>query len=66
MNLSVRYSLNCSKLKILGYADDFMSLVPTAQAIQVLLGPPIDTIRTLLLKISECSELMPHFLPTQK
>ena len=52
LNLLVGCSINCSKMNNLCFADDIVLLAPTAQALQVMLGTPSDTIRNLSLKIN--------------
>ena len=52
MNLPVGSSLNCSKIKVLCYADDILFLALTAQTLQVRLDSLSDAIPTLSLKIN--------------
>ena len=52
MNPPVGCSLNCSKINILCYPDDYVLFAPTTQTFQVLLDSLSGTKRTLTLNIS--------------
>ena len=56
-------TLNCSKVKILGYADDLVLVVPKAQALQLILNALTSKLSTRSLQVNvqrSCNILIRH------